>query len=77
MSLLMFLTVLAMFFMDSAICVIDVNNAIKEISYTLTSNSDLSLSDRYSLTDNLPWPAESALYAFMASSSQPASDHRR
>ncbi|KIP02164.1 hypothetical protein PHLGIDRAFT_20512 [Phlebiopsis gigantea 11061_1 CR5-6] len=66
MTLIMFLIVLAMFVMDSAICVIDVNNAIKEISYTLTSNSDRSLSDRYSLTLDLPWPAESAIYAFMS-----------
>lgn len=54
-----------MFFMDTAMFIIDVNNTIKEISYTLTSDSDLSLADRYSLTENLPWPVEAALYAFM------------
>ena len=65
MSLVTFVIVLMMFLMDSSICIIDVNNAIKELSYTLTSNLDLSLADRYSLTDNLPWSVESALYAFM------------
>lgn len=65
MSLITFFVVLTMFLMDTVICIIDVNNAIKELSYTLTSSSDLSLADRYSLTDNLPWPVESALYAFM------------
>lgn len=64
-----FYVVLTMFLMDTVICIIDVNNAIKELSYTLTSNSDLSLADRYSLTDNLPWPVESALYAFMVRTS--------
>lgn len=44
---------------------IDVNDALKEVSYTLTRNSDLSLPDRYALIDNLPFPVESALYAFM------------
>lgn len=53
-----------MLMLDTAMCIIDVNNAIREISYTLTSNSADSLADRY---DNmvLPWPVENALYAFM------------
>ena len=68
MSLVTFTVVLLMFLMDTSIFFIDVNNAVKEIMFTLTSSSDLSLPDRYSLTDNLPWPVESALYAFMVSS---------
>ena len=58
-----------MFLMDTAMFFIDVNDAVKEVSYTLTSNFGLSLSDRYSLTGNLPFPTESVLYAFMASTS--------
>ena len=54
--------------MDTAISIIDVNNALKEISYTLTSHSSLSLAERYALTINLPWPVESALFAFMVCS---------
>lgn len=57
-----------MFLLDSATCIIDVNNALKELSYILTSNTSLSLSDRYSLTNNtkvFPWPVENSLYAFM------------
>ncbi|KIP02169.1 hypothetical protein PHLGIDRAFT_130883 [Phlebiopsis gigantea 11061_1 CR5-6] len=65
-SLVTFTVVLLMFLMDTSIFFIDVNNAVKEIMFTLTSSSDMSLQDRYSLTDNLPWPVESALYAFMS-----------
>lgn len=65
MSLITFVIVVIMFLMDSVICIIDVNNAIKELSWTLTSNADLSLADRYALTDALPWPVLSVLYAFM------------
>lgn len=54
-----------MFLMDCATSIIDVNNAIREITLTLTSNSPLSLTDRYALTDNLPWPVQGALYAYM------------
>lgn len=53
-----------MFLLDTAIAIIDVNNAIREITLTLTSNSSLSLSDRYELTNDLPWPVQSSLYAF-------------
>ena len=53
-----------MFLLDTAISIIDVNNAIREITLTLTSTSSLSLSDRYALTYNLPWPVQSSLYAF-------------
>lgn len=65
MSLITLSIILAMFLMDTSMCIIDVNNAIREISYTLTSNSTMSLADRYNLTDNLPWPVENALYAYM------------
>ena len=56
-----------MFLMDTSMCIIDVNNAIREMTDTLTSNSSLSLADRYALTASFPWPVESALYAFMVS----------
>lgn len=65
MSLVTFFVCLAMFIMDTAIFFIDINNAVKELSYTLTSNWDLPFEDRMALLDNLPWPVESALYAFM------------
>ncbi|KIP03865.1 hypothetical protein PHLGIDRAFT_222482 [Phlebiopsis gigantea 11061_1 CR5-6] len=55
-----------MLLMDTAICIIDVSNAIHEITLTITSNSDISLADRYTLTDNFPWAVEDALYAWMS-----------
>ncbi|KIP02128.1 hypothetical protein PHLGIDRAFT_309370 [Phlebiopsis gigantea 11061_1 CR5-6] len=63
----MFIAVLSMFLMDTAMFFIDINNAVKEVSYTLTSNSNLSLQDRLFLTYSLrvPYPAQSAMYAFM------------
>lgn len=73
MSFITLGVVVTMFLMDTAIFFIDVNNAVKEISWTLTSNLDMSLPDRYELTFALPWPVESALYAFMVRSSFPAS----
>ena len=57
-----------MFLMDTAIFVIDIRNTIKEISLTLTSNWDVSLQERYALTDTLPWQIAAALYAFMVRS---------
>ena len=53
-----------MFLLDTATSTIDVNNAIRELTLTLTSDSSLSLADRYALTYNLPWPVQSSLYAF-------------
>ena len=64
-SVLVFVILVLMFLLDVATSIIDVNNAIREITLTLTSDSSLSLSDRYALTDNLPWPVQGALYAFM------------
>ncbi|KIP09011.1 hypothetical protein PHLGIDRAFT_350665 [Phlebiopsis gigantea 11061_1 CR5-6] len=65
-SITIFIIILLMFLMDTAMYFIDINDALKEVSYTLTRNSDLSLPDRYALIDNLPFPVESALYAFMS-----------
>ena len=69
MSLILFVMVIAMLMIDTALYIIDINNTIKEVSYTLTSDAPLPLADRYALTNNLPWPAESALYAFLVRSS--------
>ncbi|EJF61537.1 hypothetical protein BD309DRAFT_931103 [Dichomitus squalens] len=66
MSIFTFAVVFIMFLLDTSMCIIDVNNAIREISLTLTSTSTLSLSDRYALTDNLPYAVENALYAWMS-----------
>ena len=53
-----------MLMLDTAMCIIDINNAIREITLTLYPASSGSLADRYAdLT--LPWPVENALYAFM------------
>ena len=68
MSLVTFSVCVAMFIMDTAIFFIDINNAVKELSFTLTNNWDISLDDRMALLDSLPWPVESALYAFMVHS---------
>ena len=65
MSTVTFIVVLIMFLLDTSMCIIDVNNAIREITLTLTSTSPLSLADRYDLTDNLPYVVENALYAWM------------
>ncbi|EPS93963.1 hypothetical protein FOMPIDRAFT_1135145 [Fomitopsis schrenkii] len=63
-SIWIFAIIVLMFLLDTATSIIDVNNAIREITLTLTSDSPLSLSDRYALTDSLPWPVQSSLYAF-------------
>lgn len=53
-----------MLMLDTAMCIIDVNNAIREITFTLYPTSSDSLADRYNNVV-LPWPVENALYAFM------------
>ncbi|KZV70613.1 hypothetical protein PENSPDRAFT_685327 [Peniophora sp. CONT] len=60
-----FAVVLIMLMLDTAMCIIDVNNAIREITLTLYPTSSDSLADRYSNLV-LPWPVENALYAFMS-----------
>lgn len=59
------IVIVLMILMDTAICIIDIHNVVREISRTLTSNSDLSIADRYMLTENLPGAVEDALYAWM------------
>lgn len=53
-----------MLMLDTIFVVIDVNNAIREITSTLLSDSDKSLTDRYNQMV-LPWPVENVAYAFM------------
>lgn len=65
MARILLTTVWAMVALDTAMFVIDIRNTVKEVSLTLTSTADLSLEDRYALTDNLPWAVQSALYAFL------------
>ncbi|KZV70602.1 hypothetical protein PENSPDRAFT_752405 [Peniophora sp. CONT] len=66
-SIVIFAIILSMFMLDTAICIIDVHNAIKTITSTLypASQSSESLADRY---DNLPlpWIIENAMTGFMA-----------
>ncbi|KIP02019.1 hypothetical protein PHLGIDRAFT_314410 [Phlebiopsis gigantea 11061_1 CR5-6] len=66
MSWFLLAVVLAMFALDTAMYIIDIRNAVQEISYTLTSHSTLSLPDRYALTAYFPWPVQSALYGFLS-----------
>ncbi|KZV70601.1 hypothetical protein PENSPDRAFT_752404 [Peniophora sp. CONT] len=67
MSIVIFAIILSMLMLDTAICIIDVHNAIRTITSTLypTSSGSESLTDRY---DNLtlPWMVENALTGFMA-----------
>lgn len=65
MAQILLATVWAMVALDTAMFVIDIRNTVKEVSLTLTSSADLSLEDRYALTDSLPWAVQSALYAFL------------
>ena len=53
-----------MLLLDTSLVIIDVNNAIREITMTILSDSSQSLTDRYNDLV-LPWPVESAVYAFM------------
>lgn len=66
MAQILLATVWAMVALDTAMFVIDIRNTVKEVSLTLTSSADLSLEDRYALTDSLPWAVQSALYAFLS-----------
>lgn len=54
-----------MFLLDTAIFSLDVYDVKQEITMTLTSNSPLSLSDRYALTDSLPWSVSNSLLAYI------------
>ncbi|KAK7678290.1 hypothetical protein QCA50_018638 [Cerrena zonata] len=65
LSVTMFGVILIIFLLDTAGCVLDVNNAIREITLTLTSTSSLSLSDRYASTFNLPYSISNSLFAYM------------
>lgn len=53
-----------MFLLDTTTSIIDVNNAIREVTLTLTSTSHQSFKERYALTKSLPYPVQSALYAY-------------
>ncbi|VDB96765.1 unnamed protein product [Peniophora sp. CBMAI 1063] len=64
-SIVAFSIILVMLMLDTIFVVIDVNNAIREITSTLLSDSDKSLTDRYNQMV-LPWPVESVAYAFMS-----------
>ncbi|VDC03905.1 unnamed protein product [Peniophora sp. CBMAI 1063] len=64
-SIAIFIIILTMFMLDTAICIIDIHNTIRPITVTLYSTYPESLTDRYaSLT--LPWMTENALTSFMA-----------
>ena len=56
-----------MLLLDTSLCIIDVNNLIREVTFTLTSDSPVTLAERYSKLI-LPWRVESALFAYMVRS---------
>ncbi|KZV62969.1 hypothetical protein PENSPDRAFT_228827 [Peniophora sp. CONT] len=64
-SVVAFGILFTMLLLDTTFVVIDVNNAIREITMTIMSDSAISLTDRYN-NIVLPWPVESAVYAFMS-----------
>ncbi|VDC03906.1 unnamed protein product [Peniophora sp. CBMAI 1063] len=65
-SIAIFVIILLMLMLDTAICIIDVHNAIVTITATLyPASSSESLTDRYDSL-NLPWMVENALTGFMA-----------
>ena len=64
MSIVTFGVVLTMLMMDTVLSVMDVNNAIREITSTLTSTSSQSFKERYDGVA-LSWPIDNALYAWM------------
>ena len=64
----MFLVILTMFVLDTAMCILDVHNAIQEITLTLTSTAPLLLTERYSLLSTIPWSVTNSLFAYMVSS---------
>ena len=53
-----------MLLLDTALCILDVNSAIREITGTIMSNSTESLTDRYNGLVP-PGNIEAVLYAFM------------
>ena len=65
-SVIAFGIIFTMLLLDTSLVIIDVNNAIREITMTILSDSSQSLTDRYNNLV-LPWPVESAVYAFMVS----------
>ena len=61
----MFSIIVVMFLLDTGALIIDANDAIREITLTLTSNSSLTFAERYDLTYKLPWPVQAPLFAYM------------
>lgn len=64
-STTMFLIILTMFILDTAMCILDVHDAIEEMTLTLTSTAPLSLPDRYKLLNTIPWSVTNSLFAYM------------
>lgn len=60
----MFIIIITMFLLDTAICILDVHNALLVITLTLTSTAPLSLADRYAAS-NIPWIVDLPLFAYM------------
>lgn len=59
-----FAVILSMLILDTALCVLDVNSVIQEISDTLTSDSTASLQERYK-NKYSSWAVGNAPFAFM------------
>ena len=67
LALTMFGTIVILLLLDTAMCILDVNNAIRELTFTLTSTAPLTLAERYDLTSNLPYAVTNSLFAYMVS----------
>ena len=61
----MFCAILILLLLDTAICILDVNNAIREVTFTLTSSAPLTLNERYVLTSSLPYAVDKLIFAYM------------
>ncbi|VDC03911.1 unnamed protein product [Peniophora sp. CBMAI 1063] len=63
-STVLFAVILTMFLLDTALCIIDMNDAIREISSTLLSTAPNTLAERLDDLTQL-WPVENVIYSFL------------
>ena len=64
----MFVVILVMFLLDTAIWILNIHDAIHSISWTLNTTSALSLAERYNTIAQNPWPIAKFMFIPMVGS---------
>ena len=64
----MFIVVLVMFLLDTAMWILNIHDAIHSVSWILNTNSALPLAERYNTIAQNPWPIAKFMFIPMVSS---------